>query len=263
MQRVRMKAYLKRNLSRIVYGVFFSMLLAWVAILRFQHLCTQVDVAIAPRHLSFVNEEHVSHMLQYFSARSLIGTPYRSLNTHIMERHLAKHDYIAACQIHKDWRGTLHVSVEQERPLARLLTGRGDHYLTASGRLIPVSADYTSRVVVVSYPHFRAEQSEGFVRSPVGRSLLHLVTHLHADVFWREQVAQINISARGEVSFYPQLAWQEALLGPLLQLPPRLADQLSRLKLFYTQVLPTKGWDFYRVVDLRSDGQIIGRKSRG
>lgn len=258
-----MKA-INRSLLFWVYGVFALMLLSWWFVLSFQRVCSGVSITIKPSSLAFVNKEHITHMLQYFSARALVGTPYRSVDTHHMEQHLTKHDYIASCQIHKDLSGTLHVQVTQEIPLARLLTGRqGDYYLMSSGILVPVSIDYTERVVVIEYPSFAVGKQEIFARSAHGLSLFYLADRLYHDAFWREQIAQVSIGRNGTVSLYPQLTRQVAFLGDLALLPKQLESQLSRLKVFYTQILPSKGWDFYQAVDVRYDNQIIGRRNKG
>ena len=250
-----------RSLLFWVYGVLASMLVSWLVVLQLHRSCRGVDITLRPPTLSFVTEGHIAHMLQYFSAQRLAGAPFRGLSTHAMEQHIAKNDYIASCQIHKDWRGTLNVRVAQERPLARIFTdGGGDFYLMASGGMAPVSADYTERVVLVDYPSLALPRDKAFTDTPMGASLFHLVRILYQDDFWHEQIERISITAAGSVRLYPQLFRQEVLFGSLAGLQQRLSDQLFRLRLFYTKVLPAKGWDFYQAVDLRYNNQIIGKR---
>ncbi|MEO0875832.1 MAG: hypothetical protein AAFY48_14655, partial [Bacteroidota bacterium] len=64
------------------------------------------------------------------------------------------------------------------------------------------------------------------------------------------------LNKRGEMILSPKVGKQTILLGRF----HNTADKLERLKTFYREGLPYKGWKAYRSFDLRYSGQVVCKK---
>lgn len=69
-------------------------------------------------------------------------------------------------------------------------------------------------------------------------------------------VSAINAANPRNVYIIPQMAGITVNLGDLTDLDKKFA----KLKRFYQEVLPVKGWDFYDTITLKWHGQIVASK---
>ncbi len=92
------------------------------------------------------------------------------------------------------------------------------------------------------------------------RKLLTFVEQLGEDDFWQAEIVQIVASTAPsgalEVDLIPRSGDFVVRLGRLEQ----VEQKLDRLAVFYRQGLPRVGWDAYRSIDVRFDGQVVCSK---
>jgi len=70
---------------------------------------------------------------------------------------------------------------------------------------------------------------------------------------WRAQIAQLSVSEDDELTLWPQVTKQLILFGHA----DEIDEKFKKLKLFYTEVLPKKGWNTYSYVNLKYKNQIV------
>ena len=78
--------------------------------------------------------------------------------------------------------------------------------------------------------------------------LIKLINYIDADEFWKAQIAQVKILENGEAILLPQVTKQYIEFGSL----NNIEDKFERLRIFYTEILPRKGWDINGHVDIGS-----------
>ncbi len=246
-----------------VFISFFGLLVVAMVVTmvtRREDRCKDLRIDIYPEQVNFVSQEHIRHILVEVSAKELVGSRLKDLNLHNMEKYVTMHPFVKDCQIYKDWQNVLYVTIEQEIPIARMLyKGNQSQYITTTGRLLPFSKAYTPRVLVVNYPAW--QPVEYMQDNAVSHGIMKVLDFILQDAYWNKQVAEVNISSQGDLSFYPQIGHQWALLGNVKQ-PNALhcAAAFEKLKIFYTRILPKKGWDAYTGVDVRFEKQIVCKK---
>ena len=90
--------------------------------------------------------------------------------------------------------------------------------------------------------------------------LLTFVETVEEDDFWRSEVVQIvahtTPSGALEVDLVPRSGRHTIRFGRL----ERVEEKFSKLMRFYRNGLPKIGWDEYRTVDVRFDGQVVCKR---
>jgi cell division protein FtsQ len=81
---------------------------------------------------------------------------------------------------------------------------------------------------------------------------------LRTDDFLGALVEQVYLNNKGEMVLAPKVGDQIILLGRYD--PKRVDRQLRRLKDFYREGLPYRGWRAYRSFDLRYEDQVVAKK---
>ncbi|CCH56039.1 hypothetical protein BN8_05345 [Fibrisoma limi BUZ 3] len=203
----------------------------------------------------FLTRRDVTGYLTNQGADPISGKDYSDVDFRRLEQRLLQHGLVKSCQIARDLEGNLIVTVEQPRPLARLMTYRdggvvSGQYVSEEGRIFPVSMNYTARVPILTGSYFEKNRS---LSSERNRPLLNLLKAVYEDTFWRAQIAELSVNDQGEVTMWPQIGKHRIEFGP----PVDLDAKLKKLKLFYTKVLPLKGWERYSRVSVQYRNQIV------
>lgn len=204
----------------------------------------------------FLTRRDVTGYLTNQGADPIVGKNYAQVDFRQLEERLRQHGLVQRCQVSRDLTGDLIVAIEQPRPLARLVTSTdllrpiAGHYVSEEGRFFPISMNYSARVPVLMGAYFTRNRSLAGERN---RPLLDLLKRIYDDPFWRAQIAELSVDERGEVTMWPQMGNHRIEFGP----PSDLEAKFRKMKLFYTDVLPAKGWDRYSRVCVQYRNQIV------
>jgi cell division protein FtsQ len=189
---------------------------------------------------------------------SLVGKRLERLDLKALEARVRSNGLVRECQVSADLSGTLNVRVWQHRPIARLVEHGGnadaDGYLNDEGDLLPLSDHYTARVLLVAGPYVERLPNLKAKRHEELRALLRFVT---TDPFWNAQIAQAVVERDGDVTLLPTVGTHEIAFG----MPTDLEAKFRKLKVFYTQILPARGWDAYQRVSVAFKNQVVCEES--
>jgi cell division protein FtsQ len=149
----------------------------------------------------------------------------------------------------------LVVRATLRRPIARLIRNDGpDGYIAEDGTVMPVSEKFTTRVVLISGSFVRQQLQTGNLNtSTEGKQIMEMLKIIREDEFWRAQLAQLDIDSKARVTILPQVGGQIIQFGT----PENLEVKFKKLRIFYKEILPQKGWNTYERVNLEYEGQII------
>lgn len=218
-------------------------------------ICRRVAVLIDdgnPEH-PFVTAADVRALLAA-DGGTLVGKRLERLDLKALEARVRSNGLVRECQVAADLSGTLNVRVWQHRPIARLVERGGsadaDGYLNAEGDLLPLSDHHTARVLLVSGPYFERLPNLRAKRHDDLRAMLRFVA---ADPFWNAQIAQAVVDRDGDVTLLPTVGPREIAFGP----PTDLEAKFRKLKVFYTQILPARGWGAYHRVSVAFKNQVV------
>jgi cell division protein FtsQ len=163
--------------------------------------------------------------------------------------------FVSDCQVSRDLKGNLVVKIIPSQPIARMLKNDGKgNYIGKKGEYLPLSEDYTPRVVLLTgkgIEHIYNKENQ--LTKDFGKPLFDFLKYIENDPFWKAQIAEIDIDEYNNLTIYPQIGNHAIEFG----LVDEYSAKLEKLKLFYSQIVPAKGWSRYKKVKLNFDNQIV------
>lgn len=202
----------------------------------------------------FIDEGDVADLMQ-LGEENLKGASLEKLNMKELEKRIRMNRFVRDAQLYSDLKGNLVVKAKLRRPIARLVRNDGpDGYIAEDGTVMPVSDKFTTRVVLISGSYIRGLLSlENLNQTEETRNLMKMLEMIREDDFWRAQVAQLDIDSKGRVNILPQIGGQTIEFG----VAENLETKFKKMRIFYKEILPQKGWNTYKRVNLEYEGQII------
>lgn len=202
----------------------------------------------------FLDEADIMKLVEG-SGQAIKGTSLDHINLKAIETRLKYDKHILDADLFGDLKGNLIVNVELRRPIARIVQENApDAYIAEDGVIMPVSENYTSRVVLISGGYVKTLlASEDISKLEEGKQLLELIEFVNEDKFWKAQIAQLDINSSGKITIYPQVTGQIVQFGNAEE----IESKFKKLMIFYKEILPQRGWTRYERVNLEYEGQVI------
>ncbi len=202
----------------------------------------------------FIDESDIVDLMQ-LDEENLKGASMDKLNLKQIEKRIKMNRFIDDAQLYSDLKGNLVVKATLRRPVARLVRNDGpDGYIAEDGTVMPVSDKFTTRVVLISGSYIRGLlQLENLNKTEETKNLMTMLDMIREDDFWRAQIAQLDIDSKGNINIMPQIGGQVIEFG----VADNLETKFKKMKIFYKEILPQRGWNTYKRVNLEYEGQII------
>lgn len=185
-----------------------------------------------------------------------IGKPFSKVNTMEISQLVEQNKLVqhAACYHTPD--SLLRIDIKQRNPIIRVKsslpvkdskgTPVSDFYIDLDGELMPAQLGSAIRLPLVS----------GYVRERHIVPLHDFALYLKDHDFWSDEITQIYVRENGDFELIPRIGNHTILVGDF----ENLDEKLDHVRTFYKKVLPRKGWNAYRVINAKYDGQIVGEK---
>ena len=199
----------------------------------------------------FISEKEIKSLVKEIKSQY---TGSNRVNLRVLEEKLKENKFVHKAEVSRDVEGNLVVSIEQDTPVARLISDEGKGgYLSVENTILPLSDNYTARVLVLSGGGIIDLYKPEFFETNEGKVFVEFVKYISNDPFWKAQLAQVEMDQNHDLVLLPQLGKQKILFGS----PSQFYLKLKHLKRFYDEIIPKKGWNYYQKVDLRFDNQIV------
>ncbi len=214
-----------------------------------EDLCNSVEIIIhQPAELPLISEENV---MNWISPKKLLGERLDKIELSNVEQKIRDMPQIKNCEMHIDLRGILTIEVEPFLPVARVLRDETqDEYISEEGVFFPTSSNYTARVILLSGDYFINKTSMTDNKSV---SLLSFLKYVNANPFWKAQLTQVTVDKEENIYIVPLLGEHIINFGN----PEEVDAKLRRLKVFYKQIYPVKGWDSFSEVSVAYANQVV------
>ncbi len=122
-----------------------------------------------------------------------------------------------------------------------------DFYIDLDGELMPAQLGSAIRLPLVT----------GYVREKHILPLHDFARYLEDEDFWSDEITQIYVRENGDIELIPRIGEHSILVGNF----ENIDEKLDHVRTFYKKVLQRKGWNAYRVINAKFDGQIVGEKN--
>ena len=161
-----------------------------------------------------------------------------------IESLLVKHPSIKSANVYSDMQGMVYVSVVQRQPIVRVQNGKEGYYLDEDGLRMPLSNEYTARMLLVT----------GEVNSVNENDLYYLSDIIRQDEFLKKQIVQIDISD-SELLMLTQIG-EQVEFGQIKE----VGEKFKKLKLYYEKGNSQN--QEYKALNLKYKNQIVCIKNK-
>ena len=222
------------------------------------HKAQGVDVTVTPLadgHY-LIDSLDVLNVIEEAFGYELDDQPIQVIDIHRVEKVLERNPFVLDAEVYINAQDQVGIDVVQRKPVLRVMDNNGlNYYLDKRGNKLPVSAHAAARVPVATgeLPPFTVDYLDR-EKHPI-KDLYTLTMALHDDSFYHRLIEQIHVE-NGEYVLIPKVGRQKIYFGHLKNTDAKL----RRLRIFYEEVLPYRGWRKYKAFDLRYADQVVGVK---
>lgn len=201
---------------------------------------------------TFINSALIDERLGHLRAR-IPSLPADSVNTLQIERLVRSMDNVesARCLMLND--RSIRLDVVPLIPVARVfdLSDSSSFYINAQGKRMAPRPDYFNDVPVVVGDFSWPDKANPISAIPV-------IRYLEADTAMARLVSSITISRKGDIYLVPMMRGHVVAFGDTTD----IADKMARLRVFYREVLPVKGWEHYDTISVKWRGQVVATRAQ-
>lgn len=200
---------------------------------------------------TFINRGVIDERLGHLSLR-ISSLPADSVNTYQIEQAVRSMDNVesAHCLMLND--RTIRLDVVPLIPVARVfdLGDNTSFYINAQGKRMTPRPDYFSDVPVVVGDFSWADKADP-------RSAIPVIRYLETDSAMNSLISSIAINRKGDIYLVPVICGHVVAFGDTTNIP----DKMARLKVFYREVMPVKGWEYYDTISVKWRGQVVATRA--
>ena len=217
---------------------------------------------------AFLTEEELKSRLQL---RKLFRSKMwaNELNVHSIERAIAAMAEVKDVNVYKHLGAKWEIKLALRKPIARIFNTSGQsYYLDQDGFMMYRSTLHTARVLVFSgaikdvyNPHLNCD----FINNPNLKSsqkigqIYRISNYVCNDPLMHKLIGQVYLNPNGDFILIPLIGEQQIVFGPARS-NKEVSDKFERLSHFYKEALPHEGWNKYKEISVKYEGQIVCRK---
>jgi len=186
-------------------------------------------------------------VLQYIEKHNFAydGVVFTQFYLNDLEEILLKHPAVKKAEVYSSQQGDMNIKLQQRKAIVRIKTAYDDYYLDEDGLEMPLSKEYTPRIIIVS----------GDANQKHHASIYAFIQRINKSEFWKSQITQLHFSG-DQVVLIPRVGSQKIHFGMLVN----SSEKLDNLYRFYNQAMPVKGWQTYSDISLKYNNQIVCTK---
>jgi len=217
----------------------------------------RIDISYPSDDAHFVTEASIRQLVTNKPGFRCKGKTYGEVNTLELSKYIEEKNRLvrhASCYHTPD--SLLRIDIEQRDPIIRVKSasavnvGDGhsmvDFYIDRDGAMMPAQFGTAIQLPLVT----------GFVKAKHIQPLHDFALFLKDDDFWSAEVTQIYIRENGDAELIPRVGDHSILVGSFDDIEQKLDNVMT----FYHKVMPRKGWNVYKVINVKFNGQVVGEK---
>ena len=171
----------------------------------------------------------------------------KDLDINALESQLRASDKVESVNVAILNNGTLAIDVVPMLPVARVFDGASSYYINASGKKISAEPRYHIDVPVVV-----GNFSEKYPPTRLLPLLHHIAGHPELDAL----VSTVSQERNGDIIIIPTIRGHVVNFGDTSM----VENKFARLREFYRQVMPVRGWETYDTLSVKWRGQIVASR---
>ena len=198
---------------------------------------------------TFVPKDKIVSILDNYFTKE-----YLNINFNDLEKKIKSNPHIKKVTLYKDLTGNLNVIINQFQPIARIVhENKSIKYFDIDGEIFPTSLGYSHRVLLIFLTSKINFLNNNLNNTEFGVDLLNMVKYIESDKFLSKIVSEIEVDNFKNIIIRPQISKQKIIFG----YPDDLVNKFRKIKIFYEDIAPAKGWNTYSSVNVKYRNQII------
>jgi len=193
----------------------------------------------------FLSHQMVNKLLIQKSG-GLKNQPKSLINLHKLEQELIQNPSVESVKVFMTIDGVLKTVIKQRTPIARVNTSAGVYYIDEQGVKMPLSANYSARVLLVS----------GNVIDKDISAVYSLVKKINQDAFLSQLIVGIEKKSNKDYILLTRKYDQHIQIGKIED----LNRKFKNLEAFYNEVIQSNEIEKYKMINLKFSNQVVCTK---
>jgi cell division protein FtsQ len=168
------------------------------------------------------------------------------LNLYGLENKVLKNPYVESAAVFLTIGGQLKTVIKQRTPVARVIVKNDSYYVDKQGVKVPLSNNYSARVLLVSGVKNEQEVNE----------ILSLISFILRDDFLQKEIVGIEKSDVNEYQFAVRSGDYKIDFGNLTEVDVKF----KKLKAFYNKAFEDKTIQNYKAINVKYHNQVVCTK---
>lgn len=168
------------------------------------------------------------------------------INLYSLENKVSQNPYVEKAAVFLTIEGELKSIIKQRTPVARIIYKNDSYYVDKEGVKIPLSVNYSARVLLVS----------GIKNDEDLDEVLPLINTILGDNFLQKEVVGIQKSAADEYQFSARSGNYKIDFGKLTEVDVKI----KKLKAFYNKTFEDKTIQNYKTINVKYHNQVVCTK---
>ena len=179
------------------------------------------------------------------------------INYNNLESKFLSNSHVKDVTIYKDLLDNLNIGIEQYQPIARIVSGMLEgNYINKEGHIFPTSQKFSKRVILL-HINDKSIDEKTILSSDFGNNLVEMIKYINDSEFFSKIISELEINQNKNIIIHPQFSKQKIIFG----YPDNLEEKFEKINIFYKKIIPAKGWNTYRTVNVKFKNQIVCDKS--
>ena len=236
-----------QNIILLILAVALTSGILWAHNKSLGEVCEKIDVeVINADSTSFVTPQGVLNDLKGQGIQ-VIGKRMGEIDASDIEKALRLSPYLENADCVKCQDGRLLIRVSQLVPVFRVFDGDASYYVNRAGKRMAANAYYHCDVPVVQ---------GHFTRKYPATRLLPLIDYVEGDSLLRTLVTMYQVRDTNNIIIVPDVSGHVINIGNA----DGFDNKFAKLKLFYREVMPKKGWNTYDTISVKWNHQIVATR---
>ena len=241
---MKLKRVLKYLLLAVLIG-FLGFLYGFTSKRNNEKKVTKIEVKFEAGNNNFLTHAMVDKLLIQ-NNKTVQNQAKSMLDLYSLERSVSKNPYIEKAVVFLTIGGVVKATIKQRTPIARILSGKDSYYVDKQGVKMPLSANYSARVLLVS----GVENAEDI------QIILPLISTVLKDSFLQKEIVGIVKSADDTYEFSVRSGNYKIDFGKLSEVDVKF----KKLKAFYNKTFEDKTIKNYNTINLKYHNQVVCTK---
>jgi len=239
-----MKKMLTYLFSILIIGVL-SFLYSFSSARNSTKKIKKVTIEFVGEDTNFLTQQMVNKLLIQ-NNRKVKNQPKSVLDLQGLEHSVLSNPYIEKATAFYTIDGVFKTIVKQRTPVARINTNDSSYYVDKQGVVIPLSTNYSARVILVT----------GAVNKDNLKEITGFVNVILADDFLKKEIIGIHKTQKNEFILSVRSGRYKIELGSL----EKMNVKFQKLKAFYNKAFVDKTIDQYKTINLKYHNQVVCAK---